>query len=396
MIKAEKIKQYIRIGWRFMKETAKTLVLMPLARLIYRKKTIWLVSERGTEAQDNGYHFFRYLCEKHPEIECFYVISKDSPDRERVASLGKVVDYKSLRHYLLFFGAKYLISTHIMGFAPNRDFFLHIQNKAKRNIMKSKTVFLRHGVSKDDIAMYRNFVFVDLVICGAKPEYDYFAKNWDGMDSKVRYTGLARFDALHEFEVERQILIMPTWRRWLAYGDNTSDNEILESSYFQHWSSLLQNTRLAEMAKKYKIQFVFYPHHEIQKYIGKFPAASSDIVIADSHHYDVQQLLKSSMLLITDYSSVYFDFAYMQKPVLYYQFDEEEFRAHHYAQGYFDYRRDGFGEVVTDEEKLLGLLEEYLMDDCHMKPEYQRRIEGFFPLHDDKNCERTYHEIIEL
>ena len=86
----------------------------------------------------------------------------------------------------------------------------------------------------------------------------------------------------------------------------------------------------------------------------------------------------------------------MQKPVLYYQFDEEEYRAHHYAQGYFDYHRDGFGEVVADEENLLALLEQYLAQGCHLEPKYRKRIENYFPLRDDKNCERIYHEIIEL
>ena len=92
----------------------------------------------------------------------------------------------------------------------------------------------------------------------------------------------------------------------------------------------------------------------------------------------------------------FFDFAYMRKPVLYYQFDEEEFRANHYAKGYFDYRRDGFGEVVTEEEKALDLLEQYLENGCRLKPAYRARIQEFFPLHDQNNCERIYHEIMKL
>ena len=36
--------------------------------------------------------------------------------------------------------------------------------------------------------------------------------------------------------------------------------------------------------------------------------------------------------MITDYSSVAIDFAYMKKPTLYYQFDEEKFRRGQYAQ----------------------------------------------------------------
>lgn len=393
----ENLKLYPKICVHFGWVILKSLMLYPVGRLLYGNKEIWLISERGTEARDNGYHFFRYLRENHPEIECFYVISKDSPDRERVASLGKTVDYKSLQHYLLFFGARYLVSTHIMGFSPDRGFYGYIQPKVKRKILKGKTIFLQHGITKDDlVGLYQENTKLDLFICGAKPEYDYIAENWHYQNNEVQYTGFARFDKLLDFQMKRQVLIMPTWRNWLEYSADASEKKVLESGYFRCWNQILRNKKLAELAKRYGVRFIFYPHYEVQKYIDKFATASSDIILADFAHYDVQQLLKESMLLITDYSSVYFDFAYMEKPVLYYQFDEVEYRANHYAQGYFDYRRDGFGEVVTQEEELLAFIEQYLENDCRLKPEYEDRIAGFFPLHDDKNCERIYHEIIKL
>lgn len=397
MIRPEKLKQYIGIAFNFGVEILKTAILYPVGRLLYRKKDIWLISERGTDARDNGYHFFRYLREKHPEIECYYVIAKDSPDRERVASLGKVVNYQSLLHYLLFFGSKYLISTHIMGFSPQNNFYLYCQAKGRKNIVKGKKVFLQHGVTKDNIPqLYQENTKLDLFICGAKPEYEYITKNWHYENNEVQYTGFARFDALLDFHTKSQILIMPTWRSWLEHSVDASGEKLLKSNYFQHWGGLLKSDELEELAEKYDVTFVFYPHYAVQKYIDQFQIGSSRVIVADFAHYDVQQLLKESILLITDYSSVFFDFAYMQKPVLYYQFDEEEYRAHHYAQGYFDYHRDGFGEVVADEENLLALLEQYLAQGCHLEPKYRKRIENYFPLRDDKNCERIYHEIIEL
>lgn len=217
--------------------------------------------------------------------------------------------------------------------------------------------------------------------------------------NEVKYTGFARFDHLHHFTAKRQVLIMPTWRDWLSpsfSGSKLSETDVEHSIYVQKWSALLKNDRIRALAKKFNVQFVFYPHYEMQPFLHLFGKGDKQIILADFAHFDVQNLLKESMLLITDYSSVFFDFAYMEKPVLYYQFDEAEFRAHHYAQGYFDYRRDGFGEVVTDETALLDLIEHYLAENCHLKPIYQQKINGFFPLHDDKNCERIYTEIIKL
>lgn len=171
---------------------------------------------------------------------------------------------------------------------------------------------------------------------------------------------------------------------------------MLESRYFKCWCNLLKSGRLAALAEAHGVQFIFYPHHEVQKYIRSFQTASLNIILANFAGYDVQQLLKESMLLITDYSSVFFDFAYMEKPVLYYQFDEDEFRAKHYEEGYFDYRRDGFGEVVTEERTLLDLIEAYLAKGCGLKEAYAKRIDSFFPLHDGNNCERIYHQIMKL
>lgn len=388
---------YLRTGARFGWEAIKLVALYPIGRLLYRNRDIWLISERGTEARDNGYHFFRYLREQHPEIDCRYVITKDSPDRERVAALGKVVDYRSLQHYLLYWGSKYLISTHYLGFAPSRGFASYAQKKLNRKVTKGKTIMLRHGVSKDNTqGLYQENTHLDMLICGAKPECDYISRNWHYQNGEVRYTGLARFDSLQDFQNKRQVLIMPTWRKYLTHSLDASEKQMQESEYFQRWNSFLSSRKLAKLAKEYQVQFLFYPHYEVQQYIKSFATASSDIILADFAHYDVQQLLKESMLLITDFSSVFFDFAYMQKPVLYYQFDEEEYRANHYNQGYFDYRRDGFGEVLTEESELLDLIEQYLAEDCRLKPEYQQRIEGFFPLHDNKNCERIYQEILKL
>lgn len=66
--------------FKYLRELVLYIVLLP-ASLIYNKnRKVYLVSERGTDARDNGYHFFKYLRRQHPEIEAYYVIDKSSPD----------------------------------------------------------------------------------------------------------------------------------------------------------------------------------------------------------------------------------------------------------------------------------------------------------------------------
>ena len=51
-------------------------------------RELWLVCERGNDARDNGYWFYRYLKEEHPEINARYVIETDSADRAKIEALG--------------------------------------------------------------------------------------------------------------------------------------------------------------------------------------------------------------------------------------------------------------------------------------------------------------------
>ena len=95
-------------------------------------------------------------------------------------------------------------------------------------------------------------------------------------------------------------------------------------------------------------------------------------------------------VLITDYSSVFFDAGYMEKPVIYYQFDLDEFRKYHYQEGYFSYEKPGFGPVVMTEGALLNALYECAENGFRMQREYRDRLDAFYPVRDAQNCERTY------
>lgn len=66
----------------------------------------WLISERGTDARDNGFCFYRYLRGEHPEIRAVYVITRDSPDRPKVSALGEWVEFGSFRHRVCMLGAE--------------------------------------------------------------------------------------------------------------------------------------------------------------------------------------------------------------------------------------------------------------------------------------------------
>lgn len=348
----------------------------------YRKKTLFMIMERGNDARDNGFCFFEYVREKHPEIEAYYAITKDSPDRGKLSKYGRnVVDFKSFRHYLTYCRATHVISTHTRGYNKYVKMFRLNGNQ--------KHIFLQHGVTMSYIPdfQYSN-TRLDLVICGAQPEYEFMKSVYGYPEGTVKYTGFCRFDKLHDFTVKRQILVMPTWRKWLS-GEN-----FINSGYLKSYNALLSDRRLADILKQYGIELIFYPHHEVQPYISLFDSNNGDnIIIASKYEYDVQELLKESSLLVTDYSSVFFDFGYMHKPVIYYQFDREEFRRSHYQKGYFSYD-DGFGPVAFDNDALIDYIGEYCRNGFQMDRKYLKKVDEYFVLCDTDNCKRVFDSVI--
>ena len=98
-----------------------------------------------------------------------------------------------------------------------------------------------------------------------------------------------------------------------------------------------------------------------------------------------QELFNNTSLMITDYSSVYFDYAYIKKPIIYYQNDD-----YHYEKGYFDYETMGFGEVFENEDDVVEKVMEYVNNNCEMEDKYRKRVDDCFEYTDKNNCKRVY------
>lgn len=362
-------------------------------------KNIWLICERKNEARDNGYWFFKYMCENHPEIESVYAIGKKSNEYQKVAALGKVINFGSLKHWIYYFAAKKNISSQKEG-KPNAAvcYILEVYLGLRKN-----RVYLKHGIIKDSQRwIYNDVSKLTLLCCAAERERDFIADNFGYTENQVVLTGLCRFDNLiSPSTVKKQILVLPTMREWLR--EITSDTLLFEQSkdfcnseYYTKWKSFLANLKLEQLLEEFDYQLVFYLHPSMQKYAGIFEANSKRVIIAHAEDYDMQGLLMESAMLITDYSSIYFDFAYLLKPIVYYHFDYEKYRKGNYQKGYFSYKDDGFGPVVTEEKDLICEIEKLFRDGMKNPETYSQRSKNFFKYRDNKNCERTYNEIIKM
>ena len=138
------------------------------------------------------------------------------------------------------------------------------------------------------------------------------------------------------------------------------------------------------------LKIIFKPHPNLAKFRYLFDL-DKNIIVDDKKTYP--ELFNESKLLITDYSSVAFDFSYLKKPVIYYQYsDDYNFDL---SKSYFDYKTMGFGEVIKKEDDLIKLIKDYLDNDCEMKENYKKRVDKFYKYNDQNNSKRVYDWIYE-
>ena len=111
---------------------------------------------------------------------------------------------------------------------------------------------------------------------------------------------------------------------------------------------------------------------------------------------DVQTLLKESAMLITDYSSVFFDFAYMRKPIAYWTFDYDLFYSEQYSEGYLNLKTDGFGPDCKNKDEVVDRIEYEIKNNMVLDSLYSGRIERTFEGLPSNHCEETFLAICEL
>lgn len=386
-----------RVKWTDLLHVFKFLfAILPALILKKRRPDLWLLCDTQKEARDNAYWLFRYIKENEPKQDAVFAIAQDSPDYERVKGLGEIVPYGSFKHWIYYLAASKNISSQKMG-KPNAAICYVLE---VYGILKNTRIFLQHGVITADLSfLYYEHTKMRMFVTSTKAEWEYVDQHYHYPKGYVQKLGLCRFDALHNMQVKsNQILIMPTWRMYIR-NELTSDQEqkrmqqFMETAYYKAWNNLLTDTRFLDLLEKKNLEVVFYPHREMERFLAAFSVSSNRVRIASWPQDDVQTLLKESAMLVTDFSSVAMDFAYMKKPLVYYQFDQKQFRQGHHQIGYFDFERDGFGPVLTQAREVVDYLtkraeKHFSNEDC-----YLARHAEYFDLWDTDNCKRNYEAI---
>jgi CDP-glycerol glycerophosphotransferase len=367
-------------SYRYMKHVAWSA---PIHRLRGRIRGTWLMGELPYKAQDNSMRLFLYTRGAHPNRRVFYVMDPGAPDAERLRGVGNVVAFRSREHIRLSVEAKRLIGTH------HFHYILPTLLPWFDHRVRGIRVFLQHGIAgpKNMTSFYGANAGLDpdYFIVNSAFEREIVINDYGYRPSQVVVTGFPRFDSLlaPADPPKRQILVMPTWRDWLFTRD-----DVLESQFYAEWSRFLCDAGVGEELRERNVTVVVVLHPNMRSMRDLFQF--DGVVLVESDQVDIQQLLKESSALVTDYSSIGFDFALLHRPVFYYMFDRERFNR---VPSHMDVFSDMPGPVVNDVPALVAAVVDSADQDFAPRDEYIGRADRLLDHRDRGSSERVYQTV---
>ncbi len=379
-------------------QIAKTSIYILIALLeikVFKKNAqshsnsnIWLIGENyGQCIFDNGFWFFEYCIRERKRNDVFFVIRKDALGEHNFPNImgQKMLVYGAYEHIKTQMLANVLTFSH----SPRDLIFPFLQ---KLLFKDQYTVFLNHGIfslkkaTKDQHSFLK---YLDVFVVSSEREKQIIASNFSIDADKIEITGLARYDKLINDipKSPKEILYIPTWRDWVSNIQSTPP-------YIHAILKFINSKELKLCLEKNDAVLTVHFHKSMADQCKNIPSAidCENIQFSDTDPRTVQQLLQQSHLMITDYSSVSWDFIYLDKPVLFYQFDQYE---HLSRKGsYINLNSELFGEVFTNSDSLIDTIEKYLIGNFAKTSEYSRIRDLNFKYGDTNNCRRIYDTVM--
>lgn len=399
-------------GWRaalgrarksWLSRAAMARLLAHLPGVARRFDDAWLLMDRANMGRDNAEHLYRWLMHHHPEVNSWFVLRSDSPDYARLKGEGfRLVPYGSLRHQILLNKTRQYLSSHV-GIDVSRPIF-------DRFLLRSVPwtfTFLQHGVIHNDLSLWLNRQKMRIFVTSTHQEHAGIAGDdspYIFTEREARLTGLPRFDKLRRIadatpvSERRSIVIAPTWRNGLFEPPTTSGElrkpktGFRESPFIQSILGVLNDERLRALARRgYTVRFV--PHPNLAEHFP-YDAVPAHVEVTTYDASDVQELIGTAAVFLTDYSSVAFDAAFAEAAVVYMQIDGGAVYGtdHTLFPGYFDFERDGFGPVCTSVDAAMQAVTDAIAG--REKTIYRERARATFAYWDDGACERVYEAVI--
>ena len=209
-----------------------------------------------------------------------------------------------------------------------------------------------------------------------------------GKDNIIVEKGYPRNDYLFNYKKEdidkiKKLLKLPKGKKVILYAPTFRDNQHTSGVGYTYNLGINFDKVQKELSKDYII--LFRTHYFVS---NSFDFSKYDKFIYDVSKYDdINELYIISDLLITDYSSVFFDFANLKKPMIFYMYDLDDYK-NNLRDFYFDLNILP-GPIVKQEDDLIKEIKNIDNYDELYHDKYIKFNEKFNYLDDGKSTERV-------
>ena len=365
----KKLMRLLKNRWRF-------LILFYFR--IYNKrpindKKIFFESFKGNYYTDSPKYIYEYLYNHYPnDYEFVWLMN----DKKAIPGNPKTVKRNSLAHFKQLATSKYWVMN------TKQDFWY---------VKRSGQVFLStwHGTPLKRLGFDMDNIHLDNP--KTKEIYLKDSKDWDYLisqnpfstetfprafayDGRILETGYPRNDLLYNADEDKiaQIkrdLKIPDDKKVILYAPTWRDVETHELEDAKYGLELDLNLLIESLGDEYVI--LIRTHYLISNNLNLDDFR--DFALNVSDYEDIAELFLISDLLITDYSSVFFDFANLKRPILFYTYDLEEYE-NELRGFYIDIKTEVPGPLLKTTEEVLDAI-------CHIdeiSEEYSQRYDEFY------------------
>lgn len=358
------------------------------------KKIALVGGNLGEKYEDNAAVYHKYLLNNHKEQVTAYWMYDPKTSYAKDQKIENAVPLGSFKNYLLFFQADYTFHGHslLYDIVPSADKFLFLNRKTIiTHVSHGIEGFKKILIQKEDVPLLKR---TDYFNCASQYEYELKLNKWKIPEKKLILTGFPRFDRYPPNQPSKEvknILMMMTWREWLF---DLTKEEFIESPYFKNTTGLLKHQGIQQLLTDHNLHLNIALHPFMKKFESYFTGLTDNehgIKFLDFNQETIEYSIDHNDMLLTDITSVSWDFLYLNKPIIFYMFDQQEYLEKrgtylNLDSDLYGYKADSIDHVY---EYLKKIIEEKITYN-----EWYPKASDYIDYFDQDNCKRLTERVM--
>ena len=360
------------------------------------KKIALVGGNLGEKYEDNAAVYHKYLLNNHKDQVTAYWMYDPKTSYAQKQKIENAVPLGSFKNYLLFFRADYTFHGHslLYDIVPAADKFLFLNRKTIiTHVSHGIEGFKKILIQKEDIPLLKR---TDYFNCASQYEYELKLNKWKIPEQKLIITGFPRFDRYPPNQPSKEvknILMMMTWREWLF---DLTKEEFIDSVYFKSTVGLLEHEGIQKLISDHNLNLNIALHPFMKKFEKYFIGLTDNehgIRFLDFNQETIEYSIDHNDMLLTDITSVSWDFLYLDKPIIFYMFDQQEYLEKRGT--YLNMDTDLYGYKANSIDHVYEYLKKIIEEKITYNVCYSKATD-YIDYFDQDNCKRLTQRVMNL